>query len=362
MIKKLNTLLFLSAIEHNLLTPIIRPTILPSIQTRTMSDYSTPVLVNDNDSTAINTKKPRAPRKKRTTEETENSGTVVAKKTQRKKRTPDEIEAENTKKEQIKQQKQLEAQRKADEKETKKQQRAIKKDEHSSKLVPGTNIYALSGIQVLKVLANSKSRTNLAFQHMFASRIIFPPRKNINKFATGGIAEESMSRLLCDVGFVCNNLSDEANVIDLAVQVPIHQGTPEQQIVSLNVSLKNSGKLASSPILENYRGQKRPEIRALPPTFIVETDIKEKRARIVYMDEEILRQGYPGLSDAEFRAKVYANNDSNLTFKSGFLTKFVPRLPDEYVLNAEFPEDLAGLSERSFAKLALAEVIRQLAK
>jgi hypothetical protein len=29
-------------------------------------------------------------------------------------------------------------------------------------------------------------------------------------------------------------------------------------------------------------------------------------------------------------------------------------------VNAEYPEDLAGLSERNFAKLALDEVIRQL--
>jgi hypothetical protein len=324
-----------------------------------MSDYSTQVLVNDS-TTATSTKKPRAPRKKRVTEETENSGTVNAKKIQRKKRTPDEIEAENTKKEQIKQQKQLEAQRKANEKETKKQQRAIKKDEYSSKLVPGTGTDSRAAIEVLKVCAKNKPRTNLAFEHMFASRIIFPPRKNINKFATGAIAEESTSQLLCDVGFVCNNLSEDTNVIDLAVQVPINQGTPEEQTVSLNVSLKNIGKITSPPILENYRGQKRPEIRPLPSTFIIETATNEKRARIIYMNEEIIRQGYPGLSDAEFHAKIYANNDSNLTFKSGFLKKFVPRLPDEYVLNAEFPEDLVGLSERNFAKLALAEVIRQL--
>jgi hypothetical protein len=80
----------------------------------------------------------------------------------------------------------------------------------------------------------------------------------------------------------------------------------------------------------------------------------------VYLDEEILRQGYPGLSTEEFNAEIYTNNDSNLSFKSGFLVKFIPRLPKEYVLDGEYPEDLSGLGECNFCKLALIEVIRQL--
>ena len=198
-------------------------------------------------------------------------------------------------------------------------------------------------------------RTNLAFRQMFASRLIFPPKKNINKFATGGIAEECASQLFCDVGFECANLSEDVNVIDLAIKVP----TPTET-VEFKVSLKNSGKLSASPILENYRGQKRPEIRALPPTFIIYTEVDAKRARIVYLDEEILLQGYPDLIEHEFKSEIYANSDSNLTFKSGFLAKFIARLPAEYILDAEFPEDLVGLQERNFSKLALAEVVRQL--
>jgi hypothetical protein len=198
-------------------------------------------------------------------------------------------------------------------------------------------------------------RVNLAFRQMIASRLIFPPKKNINKFATGGIAEECLSQLFCDLGLACSNVSEESNVIDLSIQVQIPTET-----VEFNVSLKNSGKLSAQPILENYRGQKRPEIRPLPPTFIIYTEMDIQRVRIVYLDEEIIRQGYSDLSDEDFHREIYLNGDSNLTFRSGFLARFIPRLPVEYIVNAEYPTDLAGLNERNFAKLALQEVIRQL--
>ena len=134
----------------------------------------------------------------------------------------------------------------------------------------------------------------------------------------------------------------------------------EDQTVSLQVSLKNSGKISSSPILENYRGQKREEIRPLPPTFIIYTEMDIRRVRMVYLDEEILRQGHPGLSEEEFHSKVYTNRDANLTFRPGFLAKFLPRLPAEYILDADYPDDLSTLKEQNFSRLALAEVIRQL--
>ena len=284
-------------------------------------------------------------------------------KVQRKRRTVEEIAAANAEKEQKKQEreeKRIQVQQKAEEAAIKRQQLAIRKEQHSTALVPGTSIFAIAAMTILGLCSKNIQRTNLAFRQMFASRLIFPPKKNINKFATGGIAEECVSQLFCDVGLVCNNLSEDANVIDLEIQVPIINSACANENVPLKVSLKNSGKIASPPILENYRGQKRPEIRALPPTFIIYTEVDIKRARIVYLDDEILRQGYPGLSDEEFNAEIYTNSDSNLTFKSGFLPKFIPRLPAEYILTADYPEDLTGLGERNFSKLALAEVIKQL--
>jgi hypothetical protein len=276
----------------------------------------------------------------------------------RRRRTPEEIAVDNAAKELKRLEREESAAKRAEAVEMKRQRAEIakqKKELHSTPLVPGKGLFAIAAMTLLEACRQNMPRTNLAFRQMFASRLIFPPKKNINKFATGGIAEECASQLFCDVGFECANMSEDANVIDLAIKVP----TPSET-VEFKVSLKNSGKLSAQPILENYRGQKRPEIRALPPTFIIYTEVDAKRARIVYLDEEILLQGYPDLIEHEFNAEIYANSDSNLTFKSGFLAKFIPRLPAEYILDAEFPEEFLGLEERNFSRLALAEVIRQL--
>jgi hypothetical protein len=192
---------------------------------------------------------------------------------------------------------------------------------------------------------------------MMASRKIFNPRENINKFMTGGVAEEVVHQLIRSVGFDSQNVSAKASVIDLVMPVLLE---PSGEVHSFQVSLKNSGKLGASPILENYRGKKRDEIRPLPPTLIIYTEVDIKRVRIVYLDHEILRQGYPELSEEEFNQVVFKNEDSNLTFKSGFLPHFIPRLPDEYILNAVYPEDLPAVEEKNIILLALAEVDRQL--
>ena len=242
-----------------------------------------------------------------------------------------------------------------------KRTRSFTETEHTIPLVPGIGMSARAAMHIIERCKQNMPRTNLAFRQMFASRQIFPPKKNINKFATGGIAEECITQLFCDIGLDCINRSADTNVIDLEIQVPIVLFYDNvQQIVPLHVSIKNSGKLTSPPILENYRGQKRQDIRPLPPTFIVYTETDAKRARIVYLDEEILRQGFPELSDEEFCAEIYSNGDSSLTFKSGFLVKFLPRLPAEYIVDAEYPEDITGMAESNFCKLALAEVVRQL--
>jgi len=288
--------------------------------------------------------------------ETPEISAAVSTRPQRKRRTAEEIAAEKEQKQKEREEKRIQVQQKAE----KREQLAAKKVQYSTPLVPGTGVMAIAAMTILGMCARNMPRTNIAFRQMIASRQIFPPKKNINKFATGGIAEECVSQLFCDVGLTCANLSEDANVIDLEVHVPIINVAGKEQVVPLKVSLKNSGKLTSQPILENYRGQKRAEIRPLPPTFIIYTETDIKRVRIVYLDEEILRQGYPALSDEEFSAEIYANSDSNLTFRSGFLSRFIPRLPSEYILNADYPTDLEGLGERNFSKLALAEVIRQL--
>ena len=254
-----------------------------------------------------------------------------------------------------------------------------KKQQYSSPLAPGSSACAVAAMSIIALCKLNMPLVNTAFRRMIASRLIFPPKKNINKFATGGIAEECVSRLFCELGLLCNNVSEESTVIDLVIQANTSKlGRPpdskkeavddsaEKRNMSfvgrMEVSLKNSGSINYAPILENYRGQKRAEIRPLPPTFIVYTEMDVKRVRMVYVDHEIIRQGYPDITDEEFNAKIYANGDSNLSFRSGFLPKFIPRLPTEYILNAEYPDDLADIKESSLSRIALDEVIRQLGR
>ena len=279
---------------------------------------------------------------------------VVNEKVPRKRRTAEEIATEKLEKEQKKQEREDTRIKKADEEVVRRQ---LKKEHNSTPLIPGKGSFAIAAMSIFELCKNNMPSTNRAFRQMIASRIIFPPKKNINKFATGGIAEECVSQMFCDVGLACTNVSEYEKVIDLRIQVPVNLEGP--LLVNFEVSLKNSGTIKNSPILENYLGNKRTEIRPLSPTFIIYTEVDIKRVRIVYLDEEILRQGYPELSDEDFHAEIYANKDSNLAFKSGFMSKFIPRLPTEYILDADYPEDMQ-LVERNFSKLALAEVIKQL--
>lgn len=226
--------------------------------------------------------------------------------------------------------------------------------EHT-KLVPGVLPDARAAMKIFENI-RLKGNINHAFRRMLMMRKIFNPRENINKFMTGGGAEEVIHQLIISVGFDCQNVSAKASVIDLVMPVLI-----DSSVHTFKTSLKNSGKIGASPILENYRGKKRDDIRMLPPTLIIYTEVDIKRVRIVYLDHEILRQAYPDLSDEEFNHVVFKNEDSNLTFKSGFLPHFIPRLPNEYILDADYPEDLPEAQEKNIILLALAEVDRQLA-
>jgi hypothetical protein len=285
-----------------------------------------------------------------------NMDTTVPEKVKGKRRTKEEIAKANAEKQQLRDQKKQEQDKKKEEKEKQKQEKELKKQQDSTPLQPGVGINALAAMLIFSKCAAEAEKTYNAFRRMIASRILFPPKKNINKFMTGGCAEEILSQLIASVGFASDNVSDEATVIDLDVTVPI---SPDLEH-SFKVSLKNSCDVKLSPILENYRGKKRDEIRPLPPTFIIYTEVVKKCVRIVYLDDEIIRQAYPTFSKDELDDVVFKNDDSSLTFKSGFLKNFIPRLPAEYVLNCPYPEDLSFCSEQNIVLLALAEVDRQL--
>jgi len=236
-----------------------------------------------------------------------------------------------------------------------KEQEKMKKIEKlaliSFKLIPGILPDALSAMKVFERCRSEQIKVDNCFRRTLMLRKLFNPSENLNKFMTGGGAEETVHQLIRSVGIDCKNVSAKATVIDLEINIPLESS---DQIHCFKPSLKNSGKLSSTPILENYRGKKRQDIRELPPTFIIYTETLVKRVRIIYLDHEIVRQGYPDLNDEEFNKEIFKNEDSNLTFQSSFLKDFIPRLPDEYILNANYPENLPECEQQNYIKLGLA--------
>jgi len=235
----------------------------------------------------------------------------------------------------------------------------------SAILVPSTTKNAQA---VTQVFNKCRNKADYAFLLMYGTRKIYNPSFNLNKFITGGCAEEALYLLFNSEGIVCKNVSLETTLIDLTLNVYLSADPTQTDAHLLEASLKNSSSIHQSPILENYRGQKHTVIRPLPPTFIIYTEDNEinKRFRIVYLDHDIIKQAYPDLSDEELNAIVYKNSDSNLAFKSNFLPSFIPRLPTEYILNANFPkeDDLKKLKfeDKRIIIASMKESMKQLEK
>ena len=262
--------------------------------------------------------------------------------------------------------------------EEKKQARLAKANAPVVQLPPGVGLDAQAA---MRIFDHCRGKANNAFRRMIAMRKIFNPAENINKFMTGGGAEEILHQLITSVGYDCTNVSAKATVIDLVIMVPdlvvpaaaasggedtaaagAAGAAGAAPLYRFAPSLKNSGNINGSPILENYRGKKRAEIRPLPPTFIIYTEVALQRVRVVYLDHEIVVSAYPTLTAEEIGRLIYKNEDSNLTFQSGFLKDFIPRLPNEYILTADYPTDLPALKSTNIVLLALAEVDQQLAE
>jgi hypothetical protein len=237
-------------------------------------------------------------------------------------------------------------------------------DNPETKLVPTLDSDdAKAAMLILQKCKENAEKVDRAFLEMIASRKIFNPAENVNKFATGGIAEDVFAELVQAIGFEAVNTAATSSVVDISVKVQL----AADKTHILSASLKNSGDIKSQPILENYRGESKTDIRDLPPTFIIYTEVTNKRARIVYLDHAIIKQAYPTLTKEELNLIVYNkkgvdDKQSSLGFRSGLLRSLIPKLPDEYILNANYPAQLPDLLEKkSITLLALAETRRQLA-
>lgn len=196
-----------------------------------------------------------------------------------------------------------------------------------------------------------------AIQEILVCRIMFPPKLNVNKFVTGGVSEDAITELINALEFPTKNVASSTNVIDIQVEVDGY---------TIGISLKNSGSINQSPILENYRGESKAEIRPLPPTLIIYTEVERKRTRIVYLDHDIIVSSFPpGTDTVTINKEVYnkkesvegkVDSQSSLGFKSGFLAGFIPKLPTEYKVDIQFPESIPVVPVESITKLALDRV------
>lgn len=224
--------------------------------------------------------------------------------------------------------------------------RAHARDNPSEKLLPVNTIDAVNAVKIMDRMRANPTLVHRAFRKMIRSRIVFDPSINENKFATGGIAEHATVDLVNEVGYPAKNVASTETVIDMVVAVDDYPG---------KYSLKNIGDIKQAVILENFRGKTRPDIRPLPPTFLIYTEIPIKRVRYVYIDHEILKQAYPNLTEQQMNDIVYIMGDSNISIRSGVLAGLIPRLPDDYIVNSEFPE-LSALERKTMSEIAYAYI------
>lgn len=222
------------------------------------------------------------------------------------------------------------------------------RDNPSEKLTPTDTPDTKAIIKIFQAFRENPEAVNRAFLEMITSRRMYPPSENANRFMTGGIAEEITTELINEVGFPTKNVSATEDVIDIETNVDGHNA---------RISLKNLGNINQALILENFMGKTREEVRPAPPTIAICTETNAKRARFVYVDDAILKQAYPGLTDKDFNRVVYNIKDgvnrSNISFRSGLLAELIPRLPDEYIVNAKFPERIPNVPQVKIARLAL---------
>lgn len=185
-----------------------------------------------------------------------------------------------------------------------------------------------------KIKENPQSSSII--EAIYASRMMYPPKKNINKFLAGGSVEVCVSELIQTCGYTCTNVSSTEVMIDILVK---NDG------VTFPFSVKSIRKLGSAVTLENYRGKKR-DLKELPPTFIVV--IGDTQLTLAYLDNDIVTQ--TGISTED----MYTHADSNLSMKGKFVkTMITSTLSSDYVIHIPVPS-LPTLPEEDISTLVVA--------
>jgi hypothetical protein len=109
----------------------------------------------------------------------------------------------------------------------------------NTQLKMGNGLNAIAAMNIIQNAKDNMHHTNYAVKRMITSRLLFPPKKNINKFMIGGIAEECLHQLFLMLGYNSKNISDEVTLTDLQIEVPILINN-EPILHDFNVSVKNS--------------------------------------------------------------------------------------------------------------------------
>lgn len=201
---------------------------------------------------------------------------------------------------------------------------------------------SLTVARVAKLFAaiRENSETPKLLEVMYAIRKVFPPKKNINKFITGGAVEEVLTRMIRSCGMECKNVSSSETVIDILVK--------EEEEPEIAYSVKSIQKMGSSVIIQNYRGQKCPIGELCPTLFVV---LEGNKTTFAYMDEEIIQSTNTPID------KIYTHADSNLTMKGGFVKSMITNhLPRDLVLEIEAPK-VGDLEEKDISVLAVEHVM-----
>lgn len=215
----------------------------------------------------------------------------------------------------------------------------VKRDDRLAMEFTDSQKIALSLLAKIKENPASPS----IIEAIYAVRMQYNPKKNLNKFLVGTAVEQVLVELIRTCGYECTNVASTETIIDILV----HDAER-----TFPFSLKSIRKLGSAVILENYRGQKR-EIKDLAPTIIAV--VGDKELTLAYVDNDLVLKSGVALDS------VYTHADSNLSMKGKFVKAMIkhPLSPD-FVIQIPVPE-MPALPEEDIAALLIANARASLA-
>ena len=187
--------------------------------------------------------------------------------------------------------------------------------------------------QVLKRLREDAASQRMIY-NMLASKKLFPPKLNVNKFAIGSVIEELFTRQVKSYDMQCENVSAGSVEIDVVIE-------------GCGYSIKSTQSV-SDIILENYRGKQGEMKESCAPTFWIL--LEPNQGRIIYFDNETINR-------CAYAGDIYKQNDSTLSLRAKFLKYMLTVVDSECTVSYDVP-DLPQLEPLSLGSI-LADVVEQ---